>query len=35
MEEYMKRFVRTDLALELKDDIDDCDLSDGVSIYTS
>ncbi len=35
MEEYMKRYVRTDLALELKDDIDDCDLSDGVSIYTS
>lgn len=34
MEKYMKRYIRTDLALELKDDIEE-DISDGVIIYTN
>lgn len=34
MEKYMKRYIRTDLALELKDDIEE-DMSDGVLIYTN
>lgn len=34
MKAYSQRYVRTDLALELKDDVMEQELSDGVEVYT-